>query len=111
MLHLAVDRLVDKSSQVRKGAMQLVTILIQSNPFATKVPLATLKSTLDEEQKKLSDMAPAPKPSSITDELEDQWQRVAREVKAAVRAAGDADEEAGDDGGDTLLTDDDTAER
>lgn len=46
--------------------MQLVTILIQSNPFATKVPLATLKSTLDEEQKKLSDLAPAPKPSNIS---------------------------------------------
>ena len=37
LLQLVIGRLQDKSSQVRKCAIQLMTALLRSNPFAAKV--------------------------------------------------------------------------
>ena len=37
ILKLVIGRLQDKSSQVRKYAIQLITALVKNNPFATKV--------------------------------------------------------------------------
>ena len=43
VLELVVGRLKDKSSQVRKSAMQFTTASLQSNPFAAKVNLKNIK--------------------------------------------------------------------
>ena len=41
VVDLVVGRLQDKSSSVRKYAIQVVTALLRNNPFAEKVFLAT----------------------------------------------------------------------
>ncbi|KAJ8320625.1 hypothetical protein KUTeg_002212 [Tegillarca granosa] len=50
---LVIGRLQDKSSQVRKNAVLLVTALIKSNPFAAKVK--TITDKVEEEWKMIED--------------------------------------------------------
>lgn len=58
MLELAAGRLQDKSSNVRKAAVQLLTTLLQSNPFAAKLGTAELEGKLVEEERKLAALCP-----------------------------------------------------
>ena len=58
VLELAVGRLRDKSSNVRKAAVQLLTTLLESNPFAAKLGTSDLEIKLKEEEAKLKEMAP-----------------------------------------------------
>ena len=58
VLELAVGRLRDKSSNVRKAAVQLLTTLLESNPFAAKLGTSDLEMKLKEEEAKLKEMAP-----------------------------------------------------
>jgi condensin complex subunit 1 len=44
---LASQRLLDKASQVRKYAMQLLTALLQHNPFSSKLSLTVFKAELE----------------------------------------------------------------
>ena len=58
VLELAVGRLQDKSSNVRKAAVQLLTTLLESNPFAAKLGTMELEIKLKEEEEKLKEMSP-----------------------------------------------------
>ena len=58
VLELAVGRLQDKSSNVRKAAVQLLTTLLESNPFAAKLGTSELEMKLKEEEAKLKEMSP-----------------------------------------------------
>ena len=58
VLELAAGRLQDKSSNVRKAAVQLLTTLLQSNPFAAKLETAELEGKLVEEERKLAALCP-----------------------------------------------------
>eukprot|EP00092_Neocalanus_flemingeri_P032797 GFUD01035670.1.p1 GENE.GFUD01035670.1~~GFUD01035670.1.p1 ORF type:complete len:1485 (+),score=509.47 GFUD01035670.1:55-4509(+) len=58
VLELAAGRLQDKSSNVRKAAVQLLTTLLESNPFAAKLQTMELEIRLKEEEVKLREMDP-----------------------------------------------------
>ena len=53
LLRLVIGRLQDKSSNVRKQAVQLLTALLQCNPFTTSMPVEEFKSQLEKEKLKL----------------------------------------------------------
>ncbi|KAH9513584.1 Condensin complex subunit 1 [Bulinus truncatus] len=53
-----VGRLHDKSSIVRRHALQLVTALLKSNPFAAKLPVEDLKINYEKEKAILDQMTP-----------------------------------------------------
>lgn len=70
LLGMVTGRLQDKSSNVRKGAVQLLTALLQGNPFAAKLQTEDLQENLLEEQeklKKLEEAAPPPPPTQNPD--------------------------------------------
>ncbi|XP_042876759.1 condensin complex subunit 1-like [Penaeus japonicus] len=58
VLRLTLGRLKDKSSNVRKSAVQLLTAFLKGNPFAAKLPLEELEGQYEEELKKLKEMDP-----------------------------------------------------
>ncbi|ROT63466.1 hypothetical protein C7M84_018678 [Penaeus vannamei] len=58
VLKLTLGRLKDKSSHVRKSAVQLLTAFLKGNPFAAKLPLEELEGQYEEELKKLKEMDP-----------------------------------------------------
>lgn len=59
VLCMTTGRLVDKTSTVRKNAVQLLIVLMQSNPYAARLPLAELESKLKTEEAKLDEMLAA----------------------------------------------------
>lgn len=56
VLVLTANRLKDKSSNVRKHAIQLLIALMQGNPYAARLPLEEVESKLKAEQGKLDGM-------------------------------------------------------
>ena len=60
LLKLVVGRLQDKSSNVRKQAVQLLTGLLQCNPYNATLPVEELKESYKRELEKLSSMKPQP---------------------------------------------------
>ena len=46
------------STQVRKAAVQLLTSLLESNPFAARLETEDLVKKLEEEEKKLAALCP-----------------------------------------------------
>ncbi|MPC33169.1 Condensin complex subunit 1 [Portunus trituberculatus] len=58
VLKMVLGRLWDKSSVVRKNAIQLLTAFVNSNPFAAKLPLEELESQCALELKKLQELSP-----------------------------------------------------
>ena len=59
LLGMVAGRLQDKSSNVRKAAVQLLTALLQGNPFAAKLQTEDLEGSLLEEQRKLDKLEEA----------------------------------------------------
>ena len=53
-----MGRLQDKSSNVRKASVQLLTTLLESNPFAAKLGTMELEIKMKEEELKLKEMSP-----------------------------------------------------
>jgi len=58
ILELAIGRLQDKSSIVRKSALQLLKTCLIYNPFGAQLPLDHLQKNLSKEMAKLKEMAP-----------------------------------------------------
>lgn len=56
VLSMTADRLTDKTSTVRKHAVQLLIVLMQGNPYASRLQLAELESQLKTEECKLEEM-------------------------------------------------------
>ncbi len=61
VLSMTTGRLVDKTSTVRKHAVQLLIVLMQGNPYAARLPLAELEAKLKIEEGKLDEMIQAEK--------------------------------------------------
>ena len=109
VLGLTTGRLHDKSSNVRKNAMQLLILLIQGNPFAARLPLEELEAKLKVEQDKLNQMAgdkgSRVDPSKCGPTREQLWKAMEPEIAAAVEqelhdqssVAEDSDDEDGDE--------------
>ena len=53
LLKLVVGRLRDRSSNVRKHAVQLLTILLQNNPYNSSLPVEDIKEQVKIEKKSL----------------------------------------------------------
>lgn len=58
ILEMAISRLHDKSSIVRKNAIQLLKTCLICNPFGAQLPLDHLQENLSKEVAKLKEMAP-----------------------------------------------------
>jgi len=81
VLELTTGRLQDKSSNVRKAAVQLLNTLLQSNPFAAKLQTEDLEEKLAEEKVKLSTL----EPEEALDPAE-QWENILKQVQGALDA-------------------------
>ncbi|XP_031564431.1 condensin complex subunit 1-like [Actinia tenebrosa] len=104
LLELVIGRLHDKSSSVRKYAVQLLKCFLVNNPFGAKLPLDHLKGKLTVEMEKLKEMAP-----HLTQKSDNQvpvvlacagetWKAIEPEVKATVEEyIAQEDEEDNDD--------------
>ncbi|KAK2183431.1 hypothetical protein NP493_312g03022 [Ridgeia piscesae] len=88
LLDLVIGRLQDRSSQVRKNAIQLVTALLSTNPFAAKLPLEELRASYETEKTKLDEMTPAPPDTPLKDpatlETEERWTGMKEQVMEAI---------------------------
>ena len=104
VLCLTTERLHDKTSTVRKHAIQLLIVLMQGNPYAARLPLEELELKLKEEQAKLDELIqlrdkdkPAKiqiDPSKCGPTKAEIWAAMEPEVMDAVREVLD-DEEPG----------------
>jgi len=90
VLELAAGRLQDKSSNVRKAAVQLLTTLLESNPFAAKLQTEELEIKLREEETRLKEMDP----DDAVDPVE-QWNNLENKVKEGIKGCLDSEEEDG----------------
>ena len=104
---IAIGRLEDKTALVRKSALQLLSTMLQYNPFAPCLPVAKFELSLQEYQEKLS---AAKKEKGLNDEQKSEvegeeiaegegGEGAAPPAAAASGAIGD-DEEEGEDGAD-----------
>ena len=95
LLQLVIGRLHDKSSNVRKQAVQLLTTLLQCNPFAASMQVEELSSQLKQEQEKLAAMLPENEKESIIREKEwiDIEKEVVKELEDREQAEDDDDDE------------------
>ena len=89
VLELCVGRLRDKSSNVRKAAVQLLTTLLESNPFAAKLGTMDLEIKLKEEELKLAEMSP--EEAEECDPVQ-EWNNIKDDVKDGIAASLNAEE-------------------
>ncbi|XP_077998535.1 condensin complex subunit 1-like [Glandiceps talaboti] len=92
---LTIGRLEDKSSIVRKQAIQLIRAFLAGNPFAATLPVEDLKTKLEEEKKKLEEMMPD-QPMEILNGMVSNaniWSTMEREVTMAIKEVTKSDSE------------------
>lgn len=80
LLKLVVGRLKDRSSNVRKQAVLLLTTLLQNNPYNSSLPVEDLKEQFEKENATLENM----KPKENLQEAEDkakQWEKIEKELE------------------------------
>ncbi|XP_022328669.2 condensin complex subunit 1-like isoform X1 [Crassostrea virginica] len=111
LLGLSIGRLQDKSSQVRKQAIQLVTAFIKSNPFAAKLSLEDLKANYEKEKEKLENMAP--EEHSVFDDsaltkIEEEWKPLEKKLMKALKKS-DEEESMEEDNNEELIQDEETS--
>ncbi|XP_028168490.1 condensin complex subunit 1 [Ostrinia furnacalis] len=79
VLERAIGRLRDKAALVRKAAIQLLKVFLESNPFSAQLKLELLEEQLATEQKILDDLHkklnPGPDP-----ELVKKWEKIEKDV-------------------------------
>ena len=79
LLKLVVGRLQDRSSNVRKQSIQLLTALLQFNPFNATLPVEELKDQYEQEKQKLDAMKPPDKEKEQAEKLK-QWIEIEKEL-------------------------------
>eukprot|EP00057_Strongylocentrotus_purpuratus_P001456 XP_001199144.2 PREDICTED: condensin complex subunit 1 [Strongylocentrotus purpuratus] len=88
VMELTIGRLRDKSSIVRKGAVQLISAFLTSNPFAAKLSAEALQVNLEKEQEKLKAMMPD-EPETVANDVSrnpvDNWTAMEPEIKTTIR--------------------------
>ncbi|XP_066297362.1 condensin complex subunit 1-like [Branchiostoma lanceolatum] len=95
LLCLVVGRLQDKSSLVRKVAIQLLTTFLTSNPFGAKLPLDVLKAELEKESARLEEIMPEQPQDQPQDgrPVEEEWSAIQPEVMTALQDLQEEEEE------------------
>ena len=77
VLKLVVGRLRDRSSNVRKQAVQLLTLLLQCNPYNSSLPVEDIKEQYGKEKATLEEMIPKDKTEAdrqkVAEEKAAQW--------------------------------------
>lgn len=88
VMTLVVGRLSDKSSIVRRHALQLVTALLRSNPFAALLPVEELRTNYEKEKALLEEMTPEPVTplAAVNDEASQEWKQIESQLKNALKA-------------------------
>ncbi|KAA8518000.1 hypothetical protein F0562_015474 [Nyssa sinensis] len=66
---VAAGRLEDKSSIVRKSALNLLIMMLQHNPFGPQLRIASFEATLEQYKKKLNKLNPNSPSESVLDGL------------------------------------------
>ncbi|XP_035829509.1 condensin complex subunit 1, partial [Aplysia californica] len=117
LMALVVGRLHDKSSIVRRHALQLLTALLKSNPFAAQLPVEDLRSNYEKEKAQLKEMNPTaevaetvqePEVGGEWAELEDELVRAMEGLDVSVKSEEEEEEESaaligGEDSADEVL--------
>merc|ERR1712223_292510 len=85
VLKLVVGRLRDRSSNVRKQAVQLLTLLLQCNPYNSSLPVEDIKEQYGKEKATLDEMLPENKTEAdcqkAAEEKAAQWAAIEKELK------------------------------
>ncbi len=74
LLKLVVGRLRDRSSNVRKQAVQLLTFLLQCNPYNSSLPVEDIREQYEKEKVTLQEMLPK-------DKSEEEKEKIAKEQR------------------------------
>ncbi|XP_052083099.1 condensin complex subunit 1-like isoform X2 [Mytilus californianus] len=101
VLTLVIGRLADKSSQVRKNSIQLVTAFIKCNPFAAKLSVEELKENYEKEKEKLKEMTggdeemetDSSQTDSVTQKIDEEWKPLKTKLKRAIKIMHDKEED------------------
>ncbi|XP_059092288.1 condensin complex subunit 1-like isoform X2 [Tigriopus californicus] len=83
LLKLVMGRLHDKSSNVRKQAVQLLTALLQCNPYRASMPVEELKEELEKETSKLRQLTGEPEEDMALKNLQ-MWEDNQEDVMNAI---------------------------
>lgn len=87
VIKLAVGRLEDKSSLVRKNAIHVIKSYLEHNPYAAKLSLEELEKRYEEKLKELSDFRKKmTEESDKIDEVNEKWDTILNEMKPYVIA-------------------------
>ncbi len=85
LLRLVIGRLQDRSSNVRKQAVQLLTTLLQCNPFTASMTVEDLKHQLENETETLKKLQPPGEEEELAKmkAREEEWERIEEGLKVA----------------------------
>ncbi|XP_033731463.1 condensin complex subunit 1-like, partial [Pecten maximus] len=92
---LVVGRLQDKSSSVRKQALQLITNLFKCNPYAAKFSVKELEQSYESEAEKLKqmmreDVENGGQGNPMMEKLETEWQTMEIKINEALLDEGES---------------------
>ncbi|PVD36929.1 hypothetical protein C0Q70_03922 [Pomacea canaliculata] len=95
LVSLVLGRLQDKSSQVRRYAIQLLTAILRCNPFAAKLSVEELAVNYEKEKAKLEEMITSnemsPPAVRSAEDLEEEWNKILPAIKQALTARDEMD--------------------
>ncbi len=94
LLRLVIGRLQDRSSNVRKQSVQLLTALLQCNPFTASMSVDDLKGELKKEKEALDKMMPSEEEERVKAmRMEEEWAKIEEELQEM----GEEEEEGGEE--------------
>ena len=94
LLRLVIGRLQDRSSNVRKQSVQLLTALLQCNPFTASMSVDDLKEQLKKEKEALDKMMPSEEEEKVKAmRMEEEWAKIEEELQEM----GEEEEEGGEE--------------
>lgn len=115
VLTMVIGRLQDKSSQVRKNSIQLVTAFIKCNPFAAKLSVEELKENYEKEKEKLKEMAGEEQmetdnvqKDNVAQQIDADWKLLKPKLKRAIKKLLEEEENNGE--ANDKIPEDETAE-
>eukprot|EP00794_Sanderia_malayensis_P003745 gene3745-4267_t len=91
LMDLVNGRMQDRSSQVRRHAIQLVKVFLRNNPFAANFSIETLTKNLEKEREKLKALAPELFQDTNPEPV-DKWSKIAPELGKVLLDVLDASE-------------------
>ncbi|XP_060583069.1 condensin complex subunit 1-like isoform X2 [Ruditapes philippinarum] len=97
LLCLVIGRLQDKSSSVRKYAIQLITALLKNNPFAAKLSVQELELSYEKEKEKLKELKPDDEEvddpnATFKEKTEEEWVEMKKNLQPIIDELAEDDE-------------------